>query len=125
MARKRPTILLVEDEYLIAMAMEIALIDHGYDVLGPFGRVAEAERALAEGGDIAAALLDYNLNGKTSAAIAAALQERGTPTFFLTGLHDHAILADFPDARILRKPVQTKELVSHLQKALGHECDGL
>jgi DNA-binding response OmpR family regulator len=50
-------VLVVEDEFLIAMELELLLGRHGYRVLGPAATVAEALRLLAaEAPD--AALLD-------------------------------------------------------------------
>ena len=45
--RESPVILIVEDEFLVALDMETILGEAGFDVLGPAGSVSEALRLLA------------------------------------------------------------------------------
>ena len=83
-APARLKILLVEDEYLIAAALEAALNDAGYDVLGPAPSVRRALTALA-GERPAAAILDVNLDGESVYAVAHALAILAVPFVFCTG----------------------------------------
>ena len=62
-------ILVVEDEFLVALDMETILADAGFEVIGPVGGVAEALR-LIERDRPAAALLDNNLNGEPVGPVA-------------------------------------------------------
>jgi CheY-like chemotaxis protein len=58
-------VLVVEDEFLIAMDLEAMLRGHGWRVLGPAATVAEALRLLDGGETPDVALLDVNLRGRT------------------------------------------------------------
>ena len=66
------SVLVVEDEFLVALDMETILVDAGFEVLGPVGSVAEALRLIGDQKPDAA-LLDNNLNGQSVGPVAAAL----------------------------------------------------
>ena len=72
-------VLVVEDEFLIAMDLEAMLRDHGWRVLGPAATVAEALHLLEDGEMPDVALLDVNLRGETVVPVAEVLRERGEP----------------------------------------------
>ena len=57
-------ILIVEDEFLIALFLQEALEDEGCRIVGPVGRVSEAVLLVGQGG-IDAALLDAGLAWRT------------------------------------------------------------
>src|SRR5690242_12307025 len=77
-------LLVVEDEMLIAMTIEDVLSDLGCTVVGPASSVAKAMDLLGKE-EIDGAILDLNLKGEQAIPVAQALQDRGTPFFFLTG----------------------------------------
>ena len=112
-------VLLVEDEFLIAMAVEAALADAGARVVGPAKSVADARRLLDEAPSVA--VLDYRLaGGETSLPIARDLAARGVPFLFHTGnatpddLHAH-----FPGAQVLTKPCGEDALVAGCAALVG------
>ena len=77
-------ILIVEDEFLLAMELETLLQQRGCMVLGPVSSVGQALTMLdGEQPDIA--LLDVNLKGERATPVAAALHARGVPFILLTG----------------------------------------
>lgn len=109
------SVLIVEDEPILAMGMEDDLRDLGYDVAGIARSVDEAQGLLADQPvDFDFAILDYNLGDETSAPLAAALAACGTPFVYLTGRPD-AVRADplAPDAPIYTKPTN----VAHITHA--------
>jgi DNA-binding response OmpR family regulator len=78
------TVLIVEDETLIAMDLQGLLEDAGYRVIGPVGSVTEALGLLDnEHPDLA--LLDVNLGGENVFQVASALARRNAQIIFLTG----------------------------------------
>lgn len=82
---KSSTILVVEDEPLIAMMLEDVLDMLGHRVEGPVDSVAEALVRVGNGG-FDAAILDVNLRGgEQSWAVADALAEKGVPFLFASG----------------------------------------
>ena len=83
MAEPRRRILLVEDEPVIAFALEDLIGDLGFDPVGPAFRLAEA-LALAALRGFYAAILDVNLNEERSFSVADYLAKRGVPFMFAT-----------------------------------------
>lgn len=105
-------VLVVEDNTLIAMAVSGALAALGCTAVGPADDIARALE-LVEGEPLDAALLDVNLHGRSSEAVAAALAARGVPFAFATGYGDLALPMDGPP--VLRKPFTGAELKSVLE----------
>jgi two-component system, response regulator PdtaR len=115
----RPLVLVVEDEFLLAMELELLLEGHGFRVLGPAATVAEALGLLAaETPD--AALLDVNLRGETVTPVAGALRARGVP-FVLASAYDRPDLtaAELAGAPNLGKPTDEARLLAALARVVG------
>lgn len=105
-------ILVVEDEILLAMELEDALRDGGFDVVGPAGSVAHA-LALLRKQPPDAAVLDVTLAGEKVTPVATLLKSLGIP-FVLASASDAAELARhevLTDAFNLGKPTDLKRLV--------------
>lgn len=110
-------ILVVEDEPMTALDLEMRLSDAGYDVMGPAASLRAAERELDLGfPDIA--LLDTNLGGVKSYALAEHLVANGVPVVFCTGYEE---LDDLPDrlvsCPIVSKPFRDSVLMQALESA--------
>ncbi|MGB3796927.1 MAG: response regulator [Alteraurantiacibacter sp.] len=108
-------ILIVEDEWLVALDLESILEDAGYSVCGPANTV-ETALELIESERVDLGLLDINLGKKTSYPIAAALREKAKPFAFLSGHSDAHIDSEFRDAPLISKPVEPKRLINHIGK---------
>jgi CheY-like chemotaxis protein len=110
----RPLILVVEDEFLIAMEIEQMLTELGCTVLGPVPSVARA-LALIEREEPDFAILDVNLGRERSAPVAEALRERGVPFALATG-YDRSQLPEqaYQGAPHLGKPLDHQRLVGAL-----------
>lgn len=109
------SVLVVEDESLIAMLIEDHLAELGYDVAPAVSTVAEALGAIdSRKPDVA--LLDVNLGGTMSFPVADALRERGIPFLFLTGYGRAGIPAAYADCLVLQKPFRRRELEVHLAR---------
>jgi DNA-binding response OmpR family regulator len=112
------TILLVEDDTLLAMDMQDRLEQLGYNVLGPAPSVERAHELLkAHTPD--AAVLDVNLNGRSVAPIARRLQAQRIPCVLVTAYRS----ADITDEILLAlpkltKPVGDRELKEAMQGLL-------
>lgn len=111
-------VLVVEDELMVAMGLEMALVDAGYVVVGPTGRFDQAVKA-AGTASADVALLDVNLRGTEVFPIADVLAARGIPFAFLTGYGRETLPARFADERVLCKPFQREELLSALEALAG------
>lgn len=97
-------VLVVEDEWLIALDHAGRLQAAGYEIVGPVPSVAKALDCLADQ-PIDAALLDIRLRGEDSFTIAHALDERSIPFAFATGLPEERLPACFVGRTLLQKPV--------------------
>lgn len=107
-------VLVIEDEVLVAMGMEMTLVEAGYLVVGPVGRFDQAmQAAQAEEADVA--LLDVNLRGAEVYPVADQLSARGIPFVFLTGYDRTTLPARFAERQVVRKPFQRDELLSTLK----------
>ncbi|MCI4646131.1 MAG: response regulator [Hyphomonadaceae bacterium] len=118
MTLERPRILIVEDDYLIALDVEQELLDRGYAPIGP---AADLETALevARTTGLSAAVLDMNLGNQKSFPVARELQTRGVPTLFLSGNDSGALPEDMIDYRVLSKPVDYDQLDKELRKLIA------
>ena len=109
-------IILVEDEPLVAMMMEDMLADLGCEIAASFGALGAALSWLAEQQTPPdGAVLDVNLGGgETVFPLATALRARGVPFVFATGYG--ALPSDcFPDAPLIHKPVDQRQLLPVVQ----------
>jgi DNA-binding response OmpR family regulator len=110
-------ILVAEDAALIG----IDLADHfqafGARVIGPVATVREAMN-LIEGKSLNAALLDFNLEDGDVRPLLKELAARGVPTVIYSGQNLSAELRkDYPDIKVLQKPVPMHLLVVELADA--------
>jgi DNA-binding response OmpR family regulator len=98
------TILILEDEALIAMDLGEELADRGWTVCDIVGTVEAAEQASQiNAPDLA--ILDVNLRGQYSFDLARAMLARGTTVIFLSGNTAQNLPEDLRDCTFLRKPV--------------------
>jgi CheY-like chemotaxis protein len=100
-----PSILLVEDEPLIAMLIADWLNELGYSVVGPFNRVAEALPHI-EGTALDALLLDVTVGPEDSFSLADLARSKGIPVAFLTGRAAADLPEPLADVRVLTKPFE-------------------
>lgn len=104
-----PSVLVVEDEALVAFMIE--------DMLGELGcRVGRIATRLQEGlsaareGNFDFALLDVNLAGEKSFPIADILSCRGIPFAFVTGYGQRGVDARYSAVPVVQKPFQKSEI---------------
>ena len=114
-------ILLVEDELLVAMAVENVLRDEGCAIIGPIGRVEPALKAAREE-TLDAAILDVNLAGEHVDPIAQALAERKIPFMFTTGYDRSMLPAEHADRPTLAKPFRPAQLIDRVLALLCADC---
>lgn len=101
------TILVVEDEFLVAIDIADILTGLGYRVVT--ARSAE-ERGAA--GSYDAVLLDHGLSGEGSARLADLLLETGVPFAFCTGLAAEELRVRYPGVPTIEKPFQPETLAA-------------
>jgi DNA-binding response OmpR family regulator len=96
-------ILLVEDEYLLALDMQETMEGWGATVVGPVGRLEPAV-ALAQSEALDGAILDLTLYGEDALPLADLLLADGLPLIFLTGYTIGKIPDRFAGIPVLAKP---------------------
>lgn len=104
-------ILVVEDEMTIALLIEDMLTDLGHEVVALAMRLPQA-LALAQSADIDFALLDINLDGRTSFPVADVLTARGVPFAFASGYGGAGLEAGYAGRVVIQKPFEMKDLES-------------
>jgi DNA-binding response OmpR family regulator len=117
-ARDRPAILIVEDDVLLATAMEMSVEEAGYAVAGQVTTVDDA-LATVRRERIDAALLDVNLSGELVFPVAEELAQRGVPFVFVTAHPRSALPPSLRDRPFVEKPYTAGELSAALADAVG------
>lgn len=113
-------VLVVEDSFLVAEHIKAILEASGCAVVGPVGHLRDGLR-LATQEELDGALLDINLHGDRSFAIADILCDRGVPFVFLTGYDSSEILPSrLREALRLGKPILESELIETAERAFVH-----
>lgn len=110
-------VLILEDSVLVAMAIEAALADRGFDSIIA-GTLAAANERLGHTLP-AAALLDLHLPDGNSIALARSLHERGCRVAMCSGTDRLPDECDF--AASFRKPVIAAELVKWVEEVTRND----
>lgn len=112
-------ILLLEDEYLIAMDVEMICRDNGAaDVIVKRSMSELDDGFPLDGFDVA--IVDLMLSGVTTVPFAKRLAERGKPFIFASGYVDPSVAQrDFPDISVVGKPYSGDDLLEALLRATG------
>jgi DNA-binding response OmpR family regulator len=109
-------VLVVEDDYFIALELCNALRAAGADVIGP-ARDVETGLAAIRDERIDCGVLDINLRGHLAFEIAMELRTRGIPAIFATGYDASMIPDELADAVRLEKPVDLAALCRAVESA--------
>ena len=110
-------VLIVEDEAMLAYALEELLTESDFLVAGVAGKLDTA-MAMIESGVCDAAILDANLKGVSAAPAALALTARGIPFIVLSGYSRDQQQAAFAGAVHLQKPCRPERLLRALEDML-------
>jgi CheY-like chemotaxis protein len=112
------SVLVVEDELMIRMLLEDMLEELGYRIAGQASDLDEALDA-AKNGVFDVAILDLDLNGKPTVAVADLIAGRGKPYVFATGYGEQGLPETHRNRPTLRKPFQLDGLRDTLARALA------
>jgi CheY-like chemotaxis protein len=112
-------VLIVEDEYLLADDITVAIEGAGAVVLGPVPSIDGALALIASEPQIDFALLDVNLRGDFVFPVADALMARDVPFAFATGYDEWALPERFADVPRIEKPLKANRLLSTLSSFLS------
>src|SRR3569832_1870114 len=112
------SILIVEDEPLIAMMLEDFLDSLGHKVSSTCDSVKCALEEVEMGGfDLA--ILDVNLKGENVWPVASKLREKKVPFVIATGGHVDPPPPEFDDAPVIEKPYTVDRVTPAIDAALA------
>jgi CheY-like chemotaxis protein len=112
-------ILVVDDDYLVALVVIDLLEEVGAEVLGPLGQVNEAMAFIEANSEaIDGAVLDVNLNGAKSYPVADILAAHEIGFVFATGYGADALEGGYQKYPRCEKPFNGITLVASLTKAI-------
>jgi CheY-like chemotaxis protein len=112
-------ILIVEDEYLIALSLADGLESVGSVIVGPAPSVDKAIRHIESEPHIDVAVLDVNLGGERSFAVADMLVARKIPFIFTSGYEDDVLKTRYPQVKNCLKPYQFRSMEEALVEAMS------
>lgn len=113
------SVLIVEDDALLASAIGLCVEEAGYEVAG-VARSVEAALSTLGSGHVDAALLDINLQGELVFPVANALAERGVPFVFVTAYSSSDIPETHRHRPLIRKPYFDAALCAALASVLAN-----
>ena len=113
------TVLVVEDDLLLAIALEDTLVGMGAVVLEVCHTLDQA-MAWADADDFAVAVLDFSLRPNSVAPLARRLARRSVPFIFHTGMsRSEPSLMEWRDFPIVEKPASPHTLVAAIKSVLA------
>ena len=118
----RSCVLIVEDQYYVALELNRLVVELGGKALGPVNAVAAALALLEQSPDLA--LLDVNLNGEWVYSLAETLQARRIPFLFVTGYEPWALDSQFAGTPMVCKPVTSGALAAAILRLEGLNMKG-
>jgi len=117
--RERPRVLVVEDEFIIALDLSETVRDLGYDLDGPYADKLNAFVAI-ESDMPDCAILDVFTGDGEVYPLADRLVAAGVPIVFHSGHVTPAeVYARYPDALACAKPCPPDQLIDALQAAVA------
>jgi CheY-like chemotaxis protein len=112
-------ILVVEDEYLIAMSLQDALESAGSIVVGPVPSVDKAIQTIDLEPHIDAAVLDVNLGGAFAYPVADRLIAVKIPFVFTSGYEDNVLRTRYSGVKNCTKPYLFQTIEEALAEAMS------
>jgi DNA-binding NtrC family response regulator len=117
------TVLVVEDDMLLAMDLEATLVGAGAVVVEMCHTLDEA-MARGDADDFEVAVLDFSLGSNSVTPFARRLSRREVPFILHTGTpRSDPSLAEWTNYQILEKPASTHTLVSALRSTVAGQPD--
>jgi CheY-like chemotaxis protein len=115
MAMAATRILIVEDEFFIALDISSVLEQAGLVVVGPAANVADALEAIGSEA-IDGALLDAHLAGEPVGRVADALKARAIPFAFVSGYGREQLPPAHKDTPLVKKPFTGPDLLAAIAR---------
>ena len=115
----RPTVLVVEDEFLIALDLSDTVQDLGYALEGPFAATENALHAIEDHVPDIAILDVFTADGEVY-PVADALTAKGVPIIFHSGhVPPLEVRQRYPEAQACAKPCPPSKIIDMVQEAVA------
>jgi DNA-binding response OmpR family regulator len=111
-------VLIVEDDYLIAMYLASQVTEAGYNLIG-MARSVEAALDIIATADVDCAIVDVELMGERTFRVADALAARHIPFVFATAMSRDNAPAHYANVPWLEKPFSPGALHGALDDVMG------
>jgi CheY-like chemotaxis protein len=111
-------VLVVEDEFLVALELSGIVERAGYSVVGPAESVDATRKVLSQQ-KVDLALLDINLRGELVFPIAEYLEANGLPYIFVTGNSPSSLPAEYRHRPLVQKPYNSELLLALIEEHLA------
>src|SRR5579885_2402238 len=116
-------VLVVEDDYILALELESILTGAGADIAGLCMTVVVA-LPRAKGTYLSAAISYLRIGRKTVDCVARDLSSRGVPFVFYTGQAETcSIQSQWPQSKVIKKPAQPQTIIRTLAEMAGRRPD--
>jgi DNA-binding response OmpR family regulator len=111
-------ILIVEDNFVMALDLSLLVEDLGGAVIGPAGRLDEGV-ALAQSNELDGAILDVNLDGENTFPLADGLLAADVAVIFATGYDVTMLPERFARTPKLSKPFSARSVEKAIREAFS------
>lgn len=108
------TVLVVEDETLLALNLEMILEDLGHTVIGPVINLQDLGALLEEPVQADVAILDVNVGGEQIFPYAERIAGAGIPIVFATGYGSNGMHGRWCDYPVIPKPYTDTDIAAGL-----------
>ena len=119
----RGNVFLLEDEALILLDLTSTIEGLGWKVAHVASDLSKALE-IAEHATFDVAMLDMNVRGGESTAVARKLEERRIPFVITTGYDVDRLRKEFPEVAFLQKPYVAREIERALSDAMIRSAAG-
>ena len=103
---------------MVAIGLEGMLADLGHAVVATAAALDKA-LAAARNATFDLGILDVNLRGQETYAVADVLADRGIPYFFVTGYEPSRLRRPYCDGPVLQKPYREGDLLEMIGTVIG------
>jgi DNA-binding response OmpR family regulator len=110
-------VLIVEDNFNIAVGLARHLKAQGAEIAGPAGTISEALALIDNTERIDHAALDINIRGALVYPVVDALRSKGVPVLFMTGYDQKTVRQGYDDIPCLQKPFTIERLIEAIGSA--------
>lgn len=113
-------VLVLEDEFLIALDVEQICREHGAASVEIVRNLDEVEQATFTSEGFHAAILDVMLNGRSTTDFARILMDQAIPFVFATGYIDaDNLFEDFGGVPVVGKPYSGRDIIDALAEVIS------